>query len=80
MDGFAQFFGVFGFVGEFDDPLLGALVYYFVIVFLLDARILNCELFCVRTVDVRLFVTKDDGEWNICPECTVVPGKAFSKC
>jgi len=80
MDGFARFFGVFGFVGELNDPLLGVLVYYFVKVFLLYARVLDCELFGVRMVDVRLFVAKDDGVWNICPECTVVPGETFSKC
>jgi len=67
------------FVGEFDDPLLGIFIYYFVIVFLSDAGILNCELFCVRSVDVRLFISKYDVVGNVCPEGTVVPGKPFSE-
>ena len=79
MDGFARFFGVSGFVGKFDDPLLGILVYYFVVVFLSDARILDCELFCVSSVDVRLFISKYDVVGNVCPEGTVVPGKPFSE-
>jgi len=80
LNGFAGFFGVFGFVGEFNDPLLGVLVYYFVVVFLAYSGVLDCELFCICTIDVRLFVAEDEGVWNICPEGTVVPGEAFSKC
>jgi len=67
MDWFAGFFRVFGFVCKFYYPLLGALVRHFVIVFLAYAGILDGKLFGVRAINMGLFISEDNGVWDVRP-------------